>query len=284
MEINKIEVFECSQCARLSRKEADIEKCLKKHDEVRIKDEQKATDLAKIESVKFHLVNNLRSKKPEDVARLLIEAAAMLGFDLEFSICTSNMYYGETYRYDVRGTFRLTRLPLSIRDTFNVALNYELEIMARNTTPSFNDFIRFMAGVEVSGGCIGTSFSGSFTIHRKQIPYIDGLSSEHEALEANRRKFMSRQAELKKAYVATRVPVLRITDLQYLNTEDMYKELIANIDEMNASAKLLLTSLQSREKELRDADDEILAITPEPEYNYDVQRFEELNSLLWIRK
>ena len=115
--INKVEVFECSKCARMSRREEEITKCLEKHEVDRVKTELKEADLAKINVVKFHLVNNLKSRRAEDVSRFLSEAAAMLGFELIFSKCeNSRSYGGNMNNINIAGTFRCdTKMPLSLK-------------------------------------------------------------------------------------------------------------------------------------------------------------------------
>lgn len=170
-----------------------------------------------------------------------------------------------------------------LKSSFNVRLDANLESLSRDTSPSIAEFVRFISGVEQGHGCYGYAFNGSIDLKPDEIPAIKELITDHVDLEKKRLLFGRRQAELKKSYVATRLPVLKITDISYLNTEDLYKDITIQIAELTTNQQRLKDLLASREKELREADNEDGAITPEPEYSYDSKRLEELNILLGIK-
>lgn len=277
--INKVEVFECPKCARMSRREEEITKCLEKHEVDRIKDEQREIDLVKIGSLKSHLANNLKTTNGEDIARLLIEAAAMIGFDLSFSKCSRNVSYGaDRNLFDIAGIFR--RINQTLKTGFNTRLNTDLDSLVRDNRPSIGDFMRFIDGIEPRNSCYGETFNATIDIVPDKIQALKILALEQETLVAQNLAFQQRKAVLSNIYVSTRLPVLKITDISYLNTEDMYKEITTQIAELTLSQKQILATLRTREKELREEDNEALSIAPELQYTVDFKRLDELNAIL----
>lgn len=282
MTVNKVEVFECQKCARLSRSEEDITKCLAKHEADDIKAAQRTADLTKINVVKFHIVNNLKTRKAEELAFLLIEAAAMLGFDLSFRRFVTDNSYAVHNSFIAEGNLTI---PVGKKNPsgFNAKLDCDLETLFRSSIPQFNDFLRFINGVESNGGCYGGSFKGTVTIKPDQIPAIKNLIDEQSALTESARVFVQRKHQLSALYVKERLPLVKITDICYLNIKDMADEINGQIKELTANYKKLLDQLAAREKEIREADDEESQITPGPEFSYNESRLKELNILLEIK-
>lgn len=282
MTVNKVEVFECPKCARLSRREEDITKCLAKHEADDIRDAQRTADLAKINVVKFHVVNNLRTRKAEDIGKLLSETATMIGFELKIKQISISQTYGSGgNQINIEGDFK--RLYSDLNNRFNVKLSHELETLSRDSRPSFGDFVSFVAGIEANTSCYGQTFRATISIVPDQIPAVKELIDENNALIKRRTAWINRQSVLKKSYLSIRVPVLKISDIYYLNVEDMHRELTVQIAELTQTQKTLASQLAAREMELRQEDNEVLAIEPEPEYSYDAGRIEELGVLLGFK-
>jgi len=281
MTISKVEVFECERCARLSRREEDIAKCLLKHEADDIKEAKRAADLERINSVKFHVVNNLKTRKAADLANLLVEAASMLGLKLIFSRFITDRSYAITNSFIAEGTIYLNgeKNP----NCFNPKLDSDLDSLLRGI-PSLIDFLRFIKGVGSNGGCYGEQFRGNVLLKPEEIPAIKSLINEQSALSERAMIFTQRKKQLSVAYTNERLPLVKITDICYLNIKDMADELDGQIKQLTASYKVLLDQLQIREKEIREADNEEAWITPGQEFHYDKSRLKELNDLLEIRQ
>lgn len=297
----KVSVFECPRCKKSSKKEADITKCIAKHEADAIATaEQSAVDNI-VQSYANYMVDNVKSLEPNHVMGLLMTAMYNVGYNVIFTrfryggySVGGTEYYSNQARYQASGT--ITRRPgFDIADEVKKKLNkktlpkasvpyaYRLFDKKEAHNAGFSTICDFVTGVRSgTGGAGKNDFSYEFNILLNHFPTIKAQIEEVEALKTKKLSYDKRKRELTEEYNKHMLPVLLHADPTYYFMKEESAVLRAEFD---AAA----VKLSAKQKQMADRQAALVAshspqyTTPEPELAYDDDRLQKLLGIIPTR-
>lgn len=293
-----VSVFKCPKCKKLSEKEADIAKCIARHESDAVATAKQKTFDDIVGGYANYMIDNVKSLEQSHVRGLLEIAMYNVGFNVIFSQFAYNgysvggkEYYSNQAGYRAAGTitkradFDLAdelkkKLGKKILPKSNISYAYRFLNKKEASNVGFSSICDFLAGVRSgTGGAGQKDFSYEFNILLNHFPAIKAQTEELEALKIKKLSYDKRKAVLTDEYNKHMLPVLLHADPTHYFLKE---ESVALRAEMDAA----VTKLNVKQKQMIDRRAALVAlhspqfVTPEPELAYDTDRLNELLNII----
>ena len=286
MELTKTEVFECPKCESLSKNKEDVIKCLQRHrkEELKVEKEKAFFDLQ--DKLNFIFINNLKSFRSEDVKSILIDAAKMVGYNLNLTISNSSVaadHYGKLCaNYSVSGSFnKVGTSEFSGVKVPSSCNSYLRQLLDAKHSTYVGDLFRLIKGIDIySGGGGSENFSYSLKLLIDQFPGLKEAYSEYNALNVASNAHSKRSLDLSTEFRKNMLPQILHSDIPYQEIKMEYDELFQKVEELQVQVSKINSKMSARRDVLTNQHSKKF-ITPESNYDYNAERLAELRNQLF---
>jgi len=286
MELTKTEVFECPKCESLSKKKEDVIKCLQRHRKEELKTEKQRAFFDLQDRLNLILINNLKSFRAEDVKSILVDAARMVGYELNFT-GFSHSGLEKDYRqvlcsnYSIAGSFKKSGPSefsgIKIPSTCSIYLRDLLD--AKHST-YVGDMFRAIKGIDVYSGGGGENFSYTLKLFVDYFPDLKEAYEEYLVLDGAKKSYISRASELSAEYKKNILPAVLHSDIPFQELQMEYDDLHEKIEDLHAQFSIISSKMSDRQAALYNQHSKKFVI-PEEAYSYNSERLVELKRRLF---
>lgn len=286
MEPTKTEVFECTKCGALSKDADQIKKCLAQHRKEEAKAEKETAFFNIQNKLNFILINNLKSFRSEDVKSILIDAAKMVGYNLNLTISNSSVaadHYGKLCaNYSVSGSFKkVGTSEFSGVKVPSSCISYLRQLLDAKHSTYVGDLFRLIKGIDIySGGGGSENFSYSLKLLMDQFPDLKEAYSEYNVLNVASNAHSKRSLDLSTEYKKNILPTILHSDIPYQELKIEYDELFQKVEELQVQVSKINSKMSARQDVLSNQHSKKF-ITPESNYDYNAERLTELRRKLF---
>jgi len=299
-EIKIVDAFMCSVCKKISKKELDVEKCIKKHNKEKdlIEKQKKIHKFISDKYINVFRDNflptnpNVALSRVESLGTALVIAADSLGQDLQIQSLTISEVKMEKISFKISGEMNRKTEKQSLAKILHehgilkkdfdkfVKQHYRIHNMLyTNYNTYFSDLIDVIPELKTYSGGGGNKFSYDIELKLNQFEDMRKEIEEFSSLRKQRSLYIDEKNKLKSEYEKERLPSVLISDVEYAV---MYSDL-ENLQNKQKELLIVLNTLSEKiriRKEELISQDSINIPLPNSSFTFDEERLVEISNYI----